>query len=816
MSNKKLELFPHQKEALNKMNSFYKKLDNPYAGLVVIPTGGGKTFTAVRWIHDQLVKRTVKVIWLAQSFELLNQAYASFIYDERNSKEQFNMRIISSNSQHSSIDKITNADDIVIVTTQTAIHSMKQKDNNLIRFINDNSDAGLIVILDEAHHAPAYGCRKLLLKLKQDVPNLWLLGLTATPTYTNAGRRGWLWTIFDGGVIYEVEKQLLQQQHILARENIIKKKTPMKIEVSNEVFDQLMRQHRDIPENIIELIASNTERNNFIINDYLNNKAFYGKTIMFLDRWFQCLYVKEKLIENGIITDAIFCQNNTDPQVLSGQKQSNKQIVDGFRSDRLDVLLNVKMLTEGTDVPDVNTVFITRDTTSHILLQQMIGRALRGERAGGKKVVANIVLFGDNWDKTIAWAEPERQGDIDDSRIKQIAMPSEKISINLMEQLVKSMTFNSVYVPDFLDLIPIGWYQVEYVSYFGGEESLEVIKDVVLVYQQTKELLKSFISRSIGNLPERWALEEIDTHFINKETDNIISKYFDVLGPAFAKELRNGIPSLCRHIAQNNSEPRFFEFTNRNDFDLEKIANQLIELTPLAQYNFLNNEYNKPGSIWPHLYMQFYHFKSAADMYVNKILFKLSNGSEYGIPIPSENHEQVLQAANSKEQIKAVKFRDNNTCLCCGLTSKETKLEISEILPAHFVGQSTIKNLLTLCTRCNRLKTNGIINFYNQRTALANPKPFEGVAFDKRYRKDIPRIKATIRGSINIFFECGAVYDILLSRRKNSSHYSKWTIILYSGNSIDWMDTIKSKLLHFIRVTLMQDHVVDVKYKTIM
>ena len=42
------------------------------------------------------------------------------------------------------------------------------------------------------------------------------------------------------------------------------------------------------------------------------------------------------------------------------------------------------MLTEGTDVPDVDTVFLTRQTTSKILLTQMIGRALRGPKFGGK------------------------------------------------------------------------------------------------------------------------------------------------------------------------------------------------------------------------------------------------------------------------------------------------------------------------------------------------------------------------------------------------------------------------------------------------
>ncbi len=47
------------------------------------------------------------------------------------------------------------------------------------------------------------------------------------------------------------------------------------------------------------------------------------------------------------------------------------------------MLINIKILTEGTDIPDVQTVFITRETKSDILLTQMIGRALRGPRMGG-------------------------------------------------------------------------------------------------------------------------------------------------------------------------------------------------------------------------------------------------------------------------------------------------------------------------------------------------------------------------------------------------------------------------------------------------
>jgi len=65
------------------------------------------------------------------------------------------------------------------------------------------------------------------------------------------------------------------------------------------------------------------------------------------------------------------------------------------------VLVNVNILTEGTDLPSVQTVFLARPTTSTILMTQMIGRALRGEKAGGT-ATAYIVSFVDHWRDKIA------------------------------------------------------------------------------------------------------------------------------------------------------------------------------------------------------------------------------------------------------------------------------------------------------------------------------------------------------------------------------------------------------------------------------
>ena len=71
-----------------------------------------------------------------------------------------------------------------------------------------------------------------------------------------------------------------------------------------------------------------------------------------------------------------------------------------YREGKVKVLVNVNILTEGVDLPQTKTVFLARPTVSTILMTQMIGRALRGEAAGGTSS-AYIVSFVDNWNEHI-------------------------------------------------------------------------------------------------------------------------------------------------------------------------------------------------------------------------------------------------------------------------------------------------------------------------------------------------------------------------------------------------------------------------------
>ena len=63
---------------------------------------------------------------------------------------------------------------------------------------------------------------------------------------------------------------------------------------------------QDLPEPVIEYLAKNAERNEMIVNHYVQFKKKYGKTIIFADRWFQCVYLKAKLIEKGVAADAVY------------------------------------------------------------------------------------------------------------------------------------------------------------------------------------------------------------------------------------------------------------------------------------------------------------------------------------------------------------------------------------------------------------------------------------------------------------------------------------------------------------------------------
>ena len=65
---------PHQDEALRKLTQWYRSVEpEPKGGILVLPTGGGKTFTACHFLCGHPLSDGYKVLWLAHTHHLLEQ-----------------------------------------------------------------------------------------------------------------------------------------------------------------------------------------------------------------------------------------------------------------------------------------------------------------------------------------------------------------------------------------------------------------------------------------------------------------------------------------------------------------------------------------------------------------------------------------------------------------------------------------------------------------------------------------------------------------------------------------------------------------------
>ena len=100
--------------------------------------------------------------------------------------------------------------------------------------------------------------------------------------------------------------------------------------------------------------------------------------------------------------------------VVTGETHKNqrRQTINRFKQedDSPFVLFNYGVLTTGFDAPKVSAVVIARPTKSLVLYSQMVGRAIRGPRAGGTEscVIVTIVDpelpgFGNVWEAFTNW-----------------------------------------------------------------------------------------------------------------------------------------------------------------------------------------------------------------------------------------------------------------------------------------------------------------------------------------------------------------------------------------------------------------------------
>lgn len=720
----------HQNKAHKEMSKFFLQ-DQKNAGILVLPTGGGKTYTSIYWLLKNIISKNKKVLWLADQGFLLEQARETFkeniLEVDTKRRNEINIRVVSGSDKHANPNQIAVSDDILLITSQSAISSWTdENDTKFKKFINENAkDGDLFIVYDEAHHTPAFGRRNLLIGgsegktgIIEKFPQTQLLGLTATPTYTNKRQRSWLWEIFKDGIIYEISKKVLEDKKILASPIFIQEKTNFNLVLSDNDVDKLIFKHQEVPIHIIEEIAKNEDRNNFIAQYYYDNKEKFGKTIIFLDRWYQC-----KTVENYInkkagkeIASSIFSyiDGNKNIDYINNRKSNQNGInLERFKKGEIEVLINVKMLTEGVDVPDVKTVFLTRDTNSSILFTQMVGRALRGEGAGGNKTTANIVMFSDNWNRHVQFASNRFIGGKEDTATKERGFrPFELIRIDLLDKLELEYQ-NQDYEKSVFDLIPIGWYVVAYTDTIEEEDENNEIQKIaqgfienVVVLEQEEFIFRKYIQDySTFHQNILWQQEELNL----ENAEITIKKFLSQNNFVPNKATTSKLIQIARHLGQNNFEPEYFTFEQKSAINLMKFVLTVREnnygrdqTEEYLEFEYLKTENPFLKVLFP-TYEDFYRAYEYEDNVYRKMRKAKANISE-------ASQDLTVQRLASEEVRKIVLSRDGHKCLCCGKTNN---LQIDHIISFKEEEPDNDNPELyqTLCGVCNREKSSNSFNY---------------------------------------------------------------------------------------------------------
>jgi len=817
----------HQVEALKRMKTWFDRPTAPggSGGLLVLPTGGGKTFTAVRFLCEWPISEGYKVLWLAHTHHLLEQAYETFgpvdSNDERSvevgkireTRDTLQMRVVSGMPGHAKLHSVSPEDDVVIGSLQTIAGGFREDHASLLAFLKSAGDK-LLVVFDEAHHAPAPTYARFIDTLRERIKGLRVLGLTATPVYENKLRKGWLAKLFPQGILYQITANRLMADEVLAEPKVEQCETHVAAEMDERAFARWSSTYSDLPEDIVESLAKNQARNDVIVDRYVTNRAKYGKTLIFADRWFQCDYLRQALLKHGVKADVVYshvdAKAGTSAERNRRTSDDNTRAIRAFKEGKLDVLINVRMLTEGTDVPKVQSVFLTRQTTSKVLMTQMVGRALRGPKFGGTKE-AYVVSFIDEWKQLINWAEfklDEGPTDKGDTR-KYERLPINLVSIELLRRLAEQMYKSANAQPvTFLQMVPAGWYRVELETQVDTSGDIERLDRLVLVYEG-----------------EKAAFEKLTAHLAKADLKAFIDPMasFDALRgevEAFAKKC--GIEAaahmggdvlldvfhVVRHMAQSLGEPpQYFPFAEREKHDLDAFAKMVFDKNLGRQDvpKVVKNEFDRTDRFWRALYGNVDSFRDQFELRSRRIENEdLRGGQPGGKPEILIGPPQVYPATEPSEDVKlAVKTRDGWKCLSCGAEDRKY-LQVDHIQSVYHGGTNDLENLQTLCKRCNSDKGVSEENFRIATTRMLDAHPDFGVRVEPsaKERGDRDAWERCIRATFNHYFRCAAVTEVSIGGR--GPKFYEWQVTLAPRNDPRFLEPHLAKFLQTVKAKRLE------------
>lgn len=599
------KLHPYQSQAVSVLDAYYRDEAmpadlgwKPY--LLVMPTGSGKTFTASSLIVPSILEKSKKLLWLTHRQLLLEQAATEIkgFYPDKDGDEKKVMRIVS--GINTPLSNCSFKDDSAIICSIQSLYSGVDRLDFILR---DVKGSELLVVIDEAHHTPMTSYRHILDKIKSLCPGFNLLGLTATPTRLAESERKMLYHIYNKKLLQPVSLSHLISQGYLSKPKFDRIETRLEVEqFFNDADTRHLQRFGELSEKIKTQIANAKERNHKIIDTYVENKEKYGKTIIFSINQIHCETLCRDLQAKGVKADF----------VLSGTPQKNKEVIEKFRKNEFDVLVNVEIMTEGVDVPDTKTVFMTRPTKSDSLMMQMIGRALRGPKMGGTEE-AYIVDFVDFWDRFPLWLNPEFIVDAEFIEIdpkKSTPTVVQGIPWDVINAIYDSIRMNiTLFNRGLLNMQPLGWYSI-------GAIGTDTENKRVFVWENQK----SAFDKMAENLH---VLKESGYDATSAKND-----FFSDINDPLPQE--KDIESVIEVVKKLGKMPEYFTFEERDLLAPDSFAKEIYvkDMGEKSKTEYLTNEY-KDKNILRQVYSDYTDFRDCVQTLLNRMSANPTTTKDY-------------------------------------------------------------------------------------------------------------------------------------------------------------------------------------------
>lgn len=379
-------LFAHQRLAARRVNACLRQ--EPHRVMLHMPTGSGKTRTAMSVICGLLNQDEPKlIVWLAHSEELCEQAVEEF----KKAWAVLGNRSIDIQRWWGAhpLERPIVRDGIIVAGLSKAYSSAKK---SLTDIGTIAGHVGLVV-MDEAHQAVAPTYSLLLDVLTQSGRPAPLLGLTATPgrTWNDIDEDERLADFFHQQKVslevdgYDNPVQFLIDEGYLADTDFVQLQYTAGGELSPKELQEL-REAMDIPQKVISSLAADAQRNMLILGQTEAMCRRHNRVIVFAATKHHAVVLATVLRARGFWAYAVTGETAA---------KDRARIIASFKasSDEPRVIVNYGVLTTGFDAPQTSAAIIARPTKSLVLFSQMVGRATRGEKAGGNKraEVATVV-----------------------------------------------------------------------------------------------------------------------------------------------------------------------------------------------------------------------------------------------------------------------------------------------------------------------------------------------------------------------------------------------------------------------------------------